>query len=77
MESNVLVGFIRVAIAGAAAVALFSQWSDLQSVLDTASIVREPSAIQIVQLYVELFVAPALLTIGLAVAGYIATRWTV
>ncbi|MYB41048.1 MAG: hypothetical protein F4056_05145 [Chloroflexi bacterium] len=65
-------GLLRAVIGGIAIIALFVQWTNAQGVLESA---RSPSAVQVIQLQVDYFIAPAILTIGITMAAYIATRW--
>ena len=67
-----LMGLLRAAIGGIAIIVLIVQWTSAQDVLESA---RNPSAVQVIQLQVEYFLAPAILTIGITIAAYIATRW--
>ena len=67
---------IRMMIAAGAITALVIQWNDTQAVIEAASgVFRDASAVQVIQAYVQYFVAPAFMTIGIAVCLYIGTRW--
>ncbi len=68
-----LKGALRVVASVAAIIALIVLFVDAKTFLSDNSW-RDPSAIQIMQVYIEKFIAPALLTIGLAIAVYIGTR---
>ena len=68
-----LKGALRVVAGVAAIIALIVLFVDAKTFLSDNSW-QDPSAIQIMQVYVEKFIAPALLTIGLAIAVYIGTR---
>ena len=68
-----LKGALRVVAGVAAIIALIVLFVDAKTFLSDNSW-QDPSAIQIMQVYIEKFIAPALLTIGLAIAVYIGTR---
>lgn len=71
-KKRVPLGLLRAVIGGIAIIVLFTQWTNAQDVLESA---RSPSAVQIIQIQVEYFLAPAVLTIGTTIAAYVATRW--
>ena len=66
-------GVVRVLVAVVTVIALIVLFVDATGFLSDNSW-RDPSAIQIMQVYIEKFIAPALLTIGIAIAVYIGTR---
>ena len=73
LEDNIpWLGLLRALIGVTSVVVLFVQWGNAQGVMGSA---YNPSAVQAIQLQVDYFLAPAVLTIGVTIAAYIATRW--